>query len=198
LTFADGVLVDSHTTDGSLPDNVLLATDASLDLYNFRSTVQVGDIIQLAVVGISESGKNSQVMLSTITVSADDLYKVPEALTFVSFLPLTPAAGDNLTVSLQTAAGVDGYIVLEWYRNLLLYNTTFTRVQAAGTYTVTLAGRAPTATWSLLTATSGRSRLTTSLRLRTSIPTLTAKKSRPRAAASSRRSLLAAENGSTA
>ncbi|NLF59593.1 MAG: hypothetical protein GX574_00455, partial [Lentisphaerae bacterium] len=144
LTFADGVLVDSHTADGSLPDNVLLATDSSLDLYNFRSVVRVGDIIQLAVVGVSESGKSSQVMLSTITVSADDLYKVPDALTFVSFLPLTPEAGDNLTVSLQTVAGVDGYIVLEWYRNLLLYNTTFTRVQAAGTYTITLAGKTPT------------------------------------------------------
>ena len=150
LTY-EGTLVASDTSDGSLPDGALLSTEKELDLYVKKDDIAVGTKLQLAVVAISSTGKYSDVAIKTITVTADEAYETPMPFKSVTFTATSTAKdaasgvtyvvpGSDLKVSITMSGyDADGIVVLEWYKNGVLYDT---RTQdAASNLTFTLTGK---------------------------------------------------------
>ena len=150
LTY-EGTLVASDTADGSLPDGALLSTEKELDLYAKKDEVAVGTKLQLAVVAISSTGKYSGVAIRTIEVTANEAYETPMPFKSVTFTAANTAKdsasgltyvvqGSDLSVNITMSGyDADGIVVLEWYKNGVLYDT---RTQdAASSLSFSLTGK---------------------------------------------------------
>ena len=150
LTY-EGELIASDTSDGSLPDGALVSTEKELDLYVKKDEIAVGTKLQLAVVAISSTGKYSGVAIKTVEVTSNSAYKTPMPFKSVTFTAVKTAKdsasgvtyvvpGSDLKVNITMSGyDADGIVVLEWYKNGVLYDT---RTQdASGSLTFTLTGK---------------------------------------------------------
>ena len=154
----DGTLVPSTPAVDSLPDDALVSTEKELDLYNKKKDIAVGAKLQLAVVAISSTGKYSDVTIRNIEVTSLDGYKPPtpfgaDDVKFTASSTKEDAASDvtyvvpgsDLEVEITMTAGqfsAKGKVIVEWYKNGVLYQKMAKEAGSASTLTFTLEGTA--------------------------------------------------------
>ena len=120
---------------------MLLSNDKELDLYNYRDKLEVGDEVTLVAVAVSDTGKASEPVATTVTVSSDDSFAPPPVLVIKSVPPEQVSIGSTLSVGLVVegtpAVNVDE-IVFEWYRNGVIFNTDIQKVTSSKSNTFSL------------------------------------------------------------
>ena len=140
LSYIDGALNDNADTDGVVSD--IIAVGKELDLFAYADSVNDGDIVTLAVVAKSESGMASPVTLATITIAEKD-NALADPVLFSHYNAKIATAGKAITVTLKVQDKSAGTVVINWYRNLVLFSSASQTVSAGAagrTVTFTIKG----------------------------------------------------------
>ena len=136
VSYEDGELkVNGQAVQASM----LLSTDKELDLFNYKDKLAAGDEVSLIAVAVSDSGKASEPVTTTVTVSTSDEFMPPPVLllTKVPNDEVKLGATISVTVQIDGTPVVGDSIILEWYRNGVIYNSVSKTVEKATTKSYT-------------------------------------------------------------